>query len=38
VSLALAGLAPDGSRFMLRNEFAHLNGKRCAAMGTFLIC
>ena len=32
VSLALAGLAPDGSRFMLRNEFAHVDGKRCAAI------
>jgi len=32
VTLALAGLAPDGSRFMLRNEFAHMDGKRCAAI------
>jgi acyl-CoA thioester hydrolase len=32
VTLALAGLAPDGSRFMLRNEFAHVDGKRCAAI------
>ena len=32
VSFALAGLAPDGSRFMLRNEFAHVDGKRCAAI------
>jgi len=30
--LSLAGLAPDGSRFMLRNEFAHANGKRCAVV------
>jgi acyl-CoA thioester hydrolase len=30
VGLALAGLAPDGSRFILRNEFAHLDGQRCA--------
>jgi len=32
VSLAVAGLAPDGSRFMLRNEFAHADGTRCAAI------
>jgi acyl-CoA thioester hydrolase len=34
VSLALAGLAPDGSRFILRNEFAHVDGTRCAAVTT----
>src|SRR5688572_33058496 len=28
VSLAVAGLAADGSRFMLRNEFTHLDGQR----------
>jgi acyl-CoA thioester hydrolase len=32
VSLAIAGLAPDGSRFMLRNEFAHADGTRCAVI------
>ncbi len=32
VSLACAGLAPDGSRFMLRNEFAHADGTRCAVV------
>ena len=32
VSLVCAGLAPDGSRFVLRNEFAHLDGKRCAVV------
>ena len=32
VSFACAGLAPDGSRFMIRNEFAHTNGKRCATV------
>jgi acyl-CoA thioester hydrolase len=32
VSLAIAGLAPDGSRFILRNEFAHADGTRCAAL------
>jgi acyl-CoA thioester hydrolase len=32
VTLAIAGLAPDGSRFMLRNEFAHADGTRCAAI------
>ncbi len=34
VSLALAGMSPDGSRFMLRNEFAHQDGARCAALTT----
>ena len=32
VGLSIAGLAPDGSRFMLRNDFAHADGKRCAAI------
>ena len=32
VTLAIAGLAPDGSRFMLRNEFTHADGTRCAAI------
>jgi acyl-CoA thioester hydrolase len=32
VQLAVAGLAPDGSRFMLRNEFAHADGTPCAAI------
>jgi acyl-CoA thioester hydrolase len=30
VTLALAGLSPDGSRFALRNEFFRADGKRCA--------
>jgi acyl-CoA thioester hydrolase len=32
VQLAVAGLAPDGSRFMLRNDFTHADGKRCASV------
>jgi acyl-CoA thioester hydrolase len=32
VSLSIAGLAPDGSRFVLRNEFTHTDGKRCAVL------
>lgn len=32
VQLAVAGLASDGSRFMLRNDFAHADGTRCAAV------
>lgn len=32
VRLAVAGLAPDGSRFMLRNEFAHADGTQCAVV------
>lgn len=32
VGLALAGLATDGSRFVLRNEFAHVDGQRCAVV------
>jgi acyl-CoA thioester hydrolase len=32
VSLAVAGLAPDGSRFIIRNEFTHLDGQRCATV------
>jgi acyl-CoA thioester hydrolase len=31
VGFSLAGLSPDGSRFMIRNEFAHA-GKRCAVV------
>jgi acyl-CoA thioester hydrolase len=34
VGLALAGLAPDGSRFILRNDFAHLDGQRCAVVAS----
>ena len=34
VGLALAGLAPDGSRFILRNDFAHLDGQRCAVVSS----
>jgi acyl-CoA thioester hydrolase len=34
VSFACAGLAPDGSRFMIRNEFAHTDGKRCAVVNS----
>ena len=32
VRLAVAGLAPDGSRFMLRNEVAHADGTQCAVI------
>jgi len=32
VALAIAGLAPDGSRFVIRNEFTHLDGQRCAVV------
>jgi len=32
VDLTCAGLAPDGSRFILRNDFAHVDGTRCAAV------
>ena len=32
VGLALAGLASDGSRFMIRNEIAHADGTRCAVV------
>ena len=32
VGLTCAGLAPDGSRFVLRNDFAHADGTRCAAV------
>ena len=32
VSFACAGLAPDGSRFTIRNEFAHADGTRCAVV------
>ena len=32
VRLSIAGLAPDGSRFILRNDFSHADGARCAAM------
>lgn len=30
VDLQLAGLAPDGSRFLLHNELCNSSGKRCA--------
>jgi acyl-CoA thioester hydrolase len=30
VTLAIAGHSEDGSRFVLRNEFFHLDGTRCA--------
>lgn len=36
VGLAIAGLAPDASRFILRNEFAHVDGTRCAAVTSTL--
>lgn len=29
VSLEVAGLSPDGSRFILRNDFSRADGKRC---------
>ena len=32
VNLVCAGLSADGSRFVLRNEFAHLDGTRCAVV------
>jgi acyl-CoA thioester hydrolase len=32
VSLACIGLAPDASRFVFRNEFSHVDGKRCAVV------
>lgn len=34
VGFACAGLAPDGSRFMIRNEFAHADGTRCAVVNS----
>jgi acyl-CoA thioester hydrolase len=34
VGFACAGLSPDGSRFMIRNEFAHADGTRCAVVMT----
>lgn len=34
VSLAVAGLAPDGSRFLLRNEISRPDGKLCARVTT----
>jgi acyl-CoA thioester hydrolase len=36
VGLATAGLAPDGSRFILRNEFSHADGTRCASVTSTL--
>jgi len=30
VTLAIAGLASDGSRFVMRNEILRIDGKRCA--------
>lgn len=32
VSLSIAGLAPDSSRFVIRNEFTHTNGQRSAVV------
>ena len=32
VGLSTTGLAPDGSRFIIRNEFSHLDGQRCATI------
>lgn len=34
VSLAVAGLADDGSRFILRNEIARADGKLCAKISS----
>lgn len=34
VSFLCAGLAPDGSRFMIRNEFAHADGQKCAVVNS----
>jgi acyl-CoA thioester hydrolase len=35
VTLELAGLAPDGGRFRLRNEFFRPDGERCTRITTF---
>ena len=32
MGFSLAGLAPDGSRFMIRNEFTHADGQKCAVV------
>ena len=32
VHLSIAGLAPDGSRFILSNDSSHADGARCAAI------
>ena len=32
VGLSIAGLAPDGSRFIIRNEFTHTGGQRSAVV------
>jgi acyl-CoA thioester hydrolase len=32
VGLSIAGLAPDGSRFIIRNDFTHVNGQRSAVV------
>jgi acyl-CoA thioester hydrolase len=32
VGLSIAGLAPDGSRFIIRNEFTHTSGQRSAVV------
>ncbi len=34
VGFSLAGLAPDASRFMIRNEFSHADGQKCAVVTT----
>ena len=34
VGFTIAGLAPDGSRYVIRNEFSHADGQRCAAVTT----
>jgi acyl-CoA thioester hydrolase len=34
VGFALAGISPDASRFMIRNEFTHADGQKCATVTT----
>jgi acyl-CoA thioester hydrolase len=34
VNLAVAGLAPDGSRFVMRNEVSRADGKLCARISS----
>ncbi len=32
VTFAIAGMSEDGSRFMMRNEFSRMDGKRCTSI------
>jgi acyl-CoA thioester hydrolase len=34
VGFSLVGLAPDASRFTIRNEFSHVDGQKCAVVTT----